>query len=78
MTFDELKAAALRLAPQARADLARELLRSLDHLSEPETEQLWLEEAARRDRELDAGKVQTVPADDVLARAKARRTGAAT
>jgi hypothetical protein len=40
MTVDELKAAALQLAPQARADLARELLSSLDELSEAEIEQL--------------------------------------
>lgn len=73
MTVDELKAAALRLAPQARADLARDLLNSLDQLSEMEIERLWLEEAARRDRELDAGTVQALPADEVLARAKARR-----
>jgi len=73
MTIDELKAAALRLAPQARADLARELLSSLDALSEAEIERLWLEEAARRDRELDAGTAQALPAHEVLARAKARR-----
>jgi len=73
MTADELKAAALRLDPHARADLARDLLSSLDQLSEPEIERLWLEEAARRDRELDAGTVQALPADEVLARAKARR-----
>jgi hypothetical protein len=73
MTVDELKAAALQLAPQARADLARELLSSLDELSEAEIEQLWFAEAARRDRELDAGTVQSLPADEVLARAKARR-----
>jgi hypothetical protein len=73
MTIDELKAAALQLAPQARADLARELLSSLDELSEAEIEQLWFAEAARRDRELDAGTVQSLPADEVLARAKARR-----
>ena len=73
MTVDELKAAALQLAPQARADLARELLNSLDGLSAAEIEQLWFEEAARRDRELDAGTVQSLPADEVLARAKARR-----
>jgi len=54
MTVDELKAAALQLAPQARADLARELLSSLDELSEAEIEQLWFAEAARRDREPDA------------------------
>ncbi len=73
MTVDELKAAALQLAPQARADLARELLNSLDGLSAAEIEQLWFEEAARRDRELDVGTVQSLPADEVLARAKARR-----
>jgi hypothetical protein len=73
MTVDELKAAALRLAPQARADLARDLLSSLDELSAAEIERLWLEEAARRDHELDAGTVQALPADEVLARAKARR-----
>ncbi len=73
MTVDELKAEALRLTPQARADLARELLDSLDELSDAEIEQLWLEEAARRDRELDAGTVRALPAEEVLARAKARR-----
>jgi hypothetical protein len=73
MTVDELKEEALRMPPQARADLARELLTSLDELSETEIEQLWLEEATRRDRELDAGSVHALPADEVLARAKARR-----
>jgi hypothetical protein len=73
MTADELKTQALRLAPQARADLARELLSSLEALSEAEIEQLWLEEASRRDRELDAGTVEAIPAEEVLARAKACR-----
>jgi putative addiction module component (TIGR02574 family) len=72
MTVDELKSEALRLAPQARAELARELLHSLDDLSEAEVDQLWLEEAARRDSEIDSGAVQAVPADEVLARLKAR------
>ncbi len=73
MTADELKTQALRLDPQARADLARELLCSLDALSGAEIEPLWLEEASHRDRELDAGTVEAIPAEEVLARAKARR-----
>jgi putative addiction module component (TIGR02574 family) len=73
MTVDELKAEALRLAPRARADLARDLLSSLDQLSEAEIRDLWLDEAARRDRELDAGTVTAIPAEEVLARVKARR-----
>lgn len=72
MTVDELRSAALRLAPEARAELARELLHSLDDLSEAEIEQLWLMESARRDHELDSGTVQAIPADEVLARLKTR------
>ena len=45
MSVDELKAAVLRLAPPTRAYLARELLASLDTLSEAEVEKLWLDEA---------------------------------
>jgi len=55
MTIDELKREALQLDPSTRAHLAHELLNSLDALSEEEIEQLWLEEAARRDAALDAG-----------------------
>ena len=72
MTIDELKRVALRLDPSGRADLARELLRSLDDLSENEVERLWVEEALRRDGELDAGLARTIPADEVFAAARAR------
>jgi len=66
MTIDELKAEALRLSPDERAELASELLVSLDNLSETEIERLWLEEAIRRDAELDSGAAQAVPADERL------------
>ena len=73
MSVDELKAEVLRLDPQARAYLARELLASLDTLSETEIEKLWLDEAVRRDEELDSGAARAYPADEVLGRARARR-----
>lgn len=73
MTIEELKKEALRLAPEARAHLAHELLSSLDKLSEAEVEKLWLEEAARRDEEIDTGAVEAYSLDDVFARARARR-----
>jgi hypothetical protein len=73
MTIDELKAEALRLNPEARADLARELLDSLDGLNEAEVETLWIDEAVRRDEELDRGVTHTYPADEVVERAGARR-----
>lgn len=54
MSIDELEAEALKLGPQARAHLARRLLDSLESLSTEENEQVWLEEAARRDAAWDS------------------------
>ena len=73
MTIDELKAEALRLAPESRADLARELLASLDSLSESEIERLSLDEADRRLAQLDRGEASADPSDVVLARVRARK-----
>jgi Putative addiction module component len=72
MSIDEITTEALKLNPASRARLARELLASLDTLSAPDVEQLWIEEAARRDGELDQGTARLQPADEVLARARAR------
>lgn len=57
MSLEELQSEALKLAPEARAKLAQLLLKSLEDLSEAEIERLWVEEAIRRDKEVDAGKV---------------------
>jgi len=73
MTVDELKRAAMHLDPTERASLARELLASLDALSEPEVERLWLEEAERRRLLVEAGETRLVPMDEVFAQARARR-----
>jgi len=73
MTIDELRVEMLRLAPEGRADLARELLASLDVLSESEIERLWLDEAERRLAQLDSGDASADPSDVVLARVRARR-----
>ncbi|MCL6560929.1 MAG: addiction module protein [Firmicutes bacterium] len=72
MSFEEVKAEALKLSPEFRAKLARELLVSLDALSEAEVENLWIEEAIRRDDEIDRGGAQLRPAEEVFSRAKAR------
>lgn len=74
MTIDELKREALGLDPAARAELARELLESLDDLPKPEIERLWLEEAERRRRDVQSGKVVPIPVDEVFAKARAART----
>jgi hypothetical protein len=74
MSLDELKAEAMKLSPEARAQLAHALLLSLDELSESEIERLWLEEALRRDEEIDAGKVKLRNAEDVFRDARERLT----
>jgi len=73
MSFEELKAEALKLSPKSRANLARELLASLEALSEAEIENLWIDEAIRREDEIDQGIARMHPAEKVIARARARR-----
>ena len=68
VNFDELETEALRLPVEARARLADRLLKSLDDLSEEEAAVLWNDEAAARDRDLDAHPEHAVPADEVLRR----------
>lgn len=70
MSIDEITTEALKLSPASRALLARDLLASLDTLSAADLEQLWLDEAVRRDDELDQGTARLQPADEVLARAR--------
>jgi hypothetical protein len=72
MTVDEVMREALRLEATERAAVAHELLNSLETLSEAEIEQLWIEEALRRSAEIDEGTVETIPADEAIARARAR------
>lgn len=73
MSIDELRRLALALGHRERAQLAHELLRSLDDLSESETEQLWLDEAERRRGEVMSGAVDTVAMADALAEVRADR-----
>ncbi|MGN8197327.1 addiction module protein [Salinisphaera sp. RV14] len=62
----------LRLGPEARARLVHSLVKSLGNLSAAELERLWLDEAERRDTELDSGSVAAVPGDEAIARIRSR------
>lgn len=73
MTIDELRREALGLDLPSRASLARDLLSSLDDLTETEVERLWLEKSLRRHDEIASGAVETVSAEEALARARAAR-----
>lgn len=62
----------LRLEPEARAKLVHSLVKSLGNLSETELNSLWLDEAERRDAELESGSVKAVSGDEVLNRIRNR------
>ena len=72
MTTEQVENEALKLKPEARAELAEKLLRSLEDLSDEDIERLWAEEAVRRDAEVDSGKASMRNAEDVLRDARAR------
>ena len=59
---------ALRLDPEARAQIAAELLASLDGPSDPDAEVAWQAEIERRVADLKAGKVKLEPWDKVKRR----------
>ena len=68
----EIAAEALELPLAARAELASQLLDSLDELSDEENDALWAQEAERRYAEYKAGKIEAVTADEMFSRLQAR------
>ncbi len=70
---EKLEADALKLTKD-RARLAEKLLQSLETLSDEENTALWLEEAERRDAELDANPDLAHPADEVLRNARSKQS----
>ena len=71
MNTETIRRGALSLPVQARAELAEQLLSSLDSLSEAEIAELWLAEAARRAEDIDRGASKRVSADEVRRQAQA-------
>jgi putative addiction module component (TIGR02574 family) len=74
-----MTAAAMKLIEQAlslpcedRILLVDRLLQSLHAPSREEIERLWAEEAERRIDELDSGKAQVIPGEQVFAEIRAR------
>lgn len=68
-TLQALEAAALLLPSEQRAKLAERLIASLDR--DPEIEAAWAEEIKRRIADLQAGLVDTIPAQKALEEARA-------
>lgn len=68
----DLEVQALELTPEERARLAERLIASLDPETDPRAEELWLGEAERRLSEIESGDLSTVPAEQVIEKARTK------
>ena len=63
----ELKSEMMKLPAEVRAELAEELVESLEISQDEPIQREWIDEAMRRRDEVRSGEVETVPCDQVLA-----------
>ena len=69
LTYQQVAQAAMQLSPDERVDLAEKRWVSVDT---PEAIAAWDEEIARRVAQLEAGEVEIVSAEQVIAELRAR------
>jgi putative addiction module component (TIGR02574 family) len=67
-TLDTIKSEVSKLTDRDRAELAYFLISSLDPKTDPNAEAAWDAELARREAEIETGKVIGRPADEVFTR----------
>ena len=70
--LEKIRETAMALPLDDRAELARELIASLDGPTDPDAQQAWDVELCRRINELRAGNATLLEPEDVLARARRR------
>lgn len=66
MDKEKIKALAMKLTAHERAELAEDLLSSLDPKEEEEIEALWIKEAERRYEAYKRGEMSARSADEVF------------
>lgn len=59
---------ALKLSPSERADVAEQLLVSLDDAVDSDVEKAWQEEVQQRLQQVERGEVKTIPWEEVQRR----------
>ncbi len=69
---DNIFEEALSLPADERAGLVEKLLQSLNLPTQAEIDRLWAEEAERRVSQIEAGKVELIPGEQVFARIRAK------
>jgi putative addiction module component (TIGR02574 family) len=68
--LDELSQKAQTLALEERAQLAQELLESVERDADPETSAAWEREIATRIEKYERGQAKLIPAEEVFAAAR--------
>lgn len=71
-SIESIEQAAMQLQPGARLELTHLLVQSLDALPEATLAELWLDEAQRRDVEMDRDATPGIPGETVFQRLRAR------
>ncbi|ETW98102.1 MAG: hypothetical protein ETSY1_20140 [Candidatus Entotheonella factor] len=68
MTVDQIEAEVQKLPEQAQVELLGRLMRRLTATSvmEPDVAEEWIQEALRRDDEMESGSVVGIPAEQVF------------
>jgi len=59
---------ALKLSPTERAEVAEQLLASLDEALDSDVEKAWQEEVQQRLQQVERGEVKTIPWEEVQRR----------
>jgi hypothetical protein len=72
MRVDELEREILELPPADKARLLHELLRSLDDVAEVEIEAIWLDEAVRRNADMERTGDEGIDGSEALLRIRSR------
>jgi len=72
MKVKEIEEEALRLSSHEHALFVEHLIGSLEPDDDPDAERAWIEEAERRYQEYKAGKVKTIPAEQVFKNARTK------
>lgn len=71
LALSEITDKALSLPIDDRVALAQRLWDSIEGFIDPEIEDAWLKETEKRLKEIEEGKVECIPAEEAMKRAKA-------
>ena len=75
-TLEKIRSEALNFSESERAELAQNLVASLDGPSEPDVEKAWDAEILRRLAEIDSGTADLIDRQELGRRMRARISGA--